>query len=64
MNKRWSIAWGALLAAGALFAAGTPGAIAADKPAAQTEQKKAQPAKDKPPGKPSGTQRKKTIPET
>jgi hypothetical protein len=48
----------------ALFAAAGPGAAAADKPAAQTQGKKAQQAKDKPQGEQSGTKRKRQVPET
>jgi Ni/Co efflux regulator RcnB len=48
----------------ALFAAAGPVASAADKPARQTQEKKAQQAKDKPQGEQSGAKRKRSVPET
>ena len=49
---------------GALLAAGAVRASAADQPSGQNEPPKEQAGKDKPHGKPSGTQRKTDVPET
>lgn len=49
---------------GALLAGGAVQASAADQPSGQNEPPKEQAGKDKPHGKPSGTQRKTNVPET
>jgi hypothetical protein len=58
MQQLWSLLIGAALAGGTLHG------NAADPPPAQQEQSKEQATKDNPQGKPSGTQRKTTLPET